>query len=69
MYIYVKLLLGNLNLGLCYPHPTSIYTYKVTIVPGVCDGNYHYLKAPMPINVKIKLKWTTSFCKSQMVGA
>ena len=40
----VKLPLGDLNPDLCHPHPTSTYTYKMTIVPKVCGshviGNY-----------------------------
>ena len=32
----MKLSLGELNLDLCSPHPTSIYTYEVTITPRVC---------------------------------
>ena len=35
----VKLPLGNLNPGPYPPHPTSIYTYGVTIVPRMCGGN------------------------------
>ena len=35
----VKLPPGDLNPGLCPPHPTSTYTCGVTIVPKVCGGS------------------------------
>ena len=34
----MKLSFGDLNSGPCPPHPTSIYTYGVTIAPRVCGG-------------------------------
>ena len=34
----MKLSPGDLNLGLCPPHPTSTYTCGVTIAPRVCGG-------------------------------
>ena len=36
----VKLPFGDLNLGPYPPHPTSIYTYEVTIAPKVRGGDY-----------------------------
>ena len=33
----MKLSPGDLNLGLCPPHPTSTYTCEMTIAPRVCD--------------------------------
>ena len=40
----VKLPLGDLNPGPCPSHPTSIYTYGVTIVPNMCGGIYKKIK-------------------------
>ena len=33
----VSLPLGDLNFDPCPPHPTSIYTYKITTIPKICD--------------------------------
>ena len=41
--MYVKLSPKNLNPDSCPPHPTSIYTYEVTIAPRVCGGNCYWL--------------------------
>ena len=34
----VKLPPGDLNLSPSPPHPTNIYTYRVTMAPRVCDS-------------------------------
>ena len=36
----VKLPPKDLNLDPCPPHLTNTYTYKVTIAPRVCGGNW-----------------------------
>ena len=35
--MYIKLPLGNLNPSPYPPHLTNTYTYKVTIMPKVCN--------------------------------
>ena len=40
----VKLPLGDLNPGLYPLHPTSTYTYGVTIAPNMCGGIYKKIK-------------------------
>ena len=37
----VKLFPKNLKFGFYPPHPTSTYTYEVTITPKVCGGNIY----------------------------
>ena len=39
----VKLPSKHLNLGPYLPHPTSIYTYEMTVAPRVRGGIYVYL--------------------------
>ena len=39
----VKLPHGDFNPGPYPPHPTSTYTYGVTIAPRVCGGIYIYI--------------------------
>ena len=39
----VKLSPRDLNPGPYLPHPTSTYTYEMTVAPRVCGGIYVYL--------------------------
>ena len=52
----VKLSPKDLNPDLYPLHPTSIYTYRVTIAPRVCDGS--------ALSLLLMLNWSTNFWHS-----
>ena len=52
----VKIPPGNLNLGLCPPQFTSIYTCEVTNAPVVCDGHFTGINAYGVWGVKARVQ-------------